>query len=165
MKSISVACIVVAFLGGLAIGLTVRSGRAFASQQGDTLAADMRGIETLRRTDIDATLTQEPDALGKLWSDDGINLQTPGVPTVGLRALKEFYMKFRSEHPQFTVLKYSPDFKELQFVDGWAIEVIDANATFKMLAKGDLITVKQPLVRVLKRQSDGSWKFALVSPK
>lgn len=165
MKSISFACIVVAFLLGLAIGPAVRSNHAFASEQSDTLAADKRGIETLRKADIDTTLAQDPDALTNLWSDDGINLQTPGAPTVGLTALKEFYKKFRSEHPEFTVLRYSPEFKELQVVDGWAIEVIDANATFKMSANGDPITAKPQLVRVLKRQSDGSWKFALVSPK
>jgi hypothetical protein len=43
--------------------------------------------------------------------------------------------------------------------------VVDANATLKMSAKDDPITVQQKLVRVLKRQSDGSWKFALVGQK
>jgi hypothetical protein len=154
-----------AFLAGIGIGLFARSGRAFASEQGDAHAADRAGIEKLRKADIEATLTQEPSATTALWSENGVNLQTPGAPTVGLNALKEFYEKFRSEHPEFTVLKYSPDFKEIQFVEGWAIEVIDANATFKMSAKDDPITVQQKLVRVLKRQSDGSWKFALVGLK
>jgi hypothetical protein len=84
---------------------------------------------------------------------------------VGIKALKEFYEKFRVEHPEFKVLKYSPDFKDLQIVDGWAIEVVEANATFKMSTKDDPVTVQQILLRVLKRQSDGSWKFALVSVK
>jgi len=131
----------------------------------DTYAADQAGIEKLRKADIEATLTQDPGALSTLWADDGINLQTPGAPTVGVSALKGFYEKFRSEHPEFRVLEYSPEFKDLQIVEGWAIEVIDANATFKMSAKDDPVTVQQKLVRVLKRQGDGSWKFALVTPK
>jgi ketosteroid isomerase-like protein len=135
------------------------------TEQRDMRAEDRAGIEKLRRADIDATLAQEPGALSKLWSDDGINLQTPRAPTVGIDALKEFYEKFRFEHPEFKVLEYSPDFKDLEVVDGWAIEVIDANAKFRMSAKDDPITVQQKLVRVLKQQNDGSWKFAMVSPK
>jgi ketosteroid isomerase-like protein len=131
----------------------------------DAHAADQAGIEKLRKADIDATLTQDPGAISTLWSDDGINLQTPGGPTIGVSALKAFYEKFRSENPEFRVLEYSPEFKDLQLVDRWAIEVIDANATLKISTTGDPITVQTKLVRVLRRQSDGSWKFALVSPK
>ena len=162
MRSIAVLYSFTAFLAGIHIGLTARSGRTFASEPSDIHTADRAAVEKLHKADIEATLTQEPSAVSALWSEDGVNLQTPGAPTVGINALKESYEKFRSEHPEFTVLKYSPDFKEIQFVDGWAIEVVDANATFKMSTKDDPITVQRKLVRVLKRQSDGSWKFALV---
>ena len=77
------------------------------------------------------------------------------VETVSPRETQQF----------FEVLKYSPEFKDLQIVDGWAIESVDANGTFKMSAKDDPVAVQQKLLRVLKRQSDGSWKFALVSPR
>lgn len=165
MKTILVVCIASAFLVGLGIGLTARSIHTFASERNETHASDRAGIEKLHRADIDTTVTQGPEGMSKLWSEDGVNLQTPGGPTVGIGAIKESYEKFRSEHPEFRVLKYSPEFKDLQFVEGWAIEVIDANATFKMSAKDDPVTVQNQLVRVLKRQSDGSWKFALVGPK
>jgi ketosteroid isomerase-like protein len=135
------------------------------SKPSDTLATDRAGIEKLRNADIAATLSQDPSALIALWSDDGVDLQTPGAPVVGLKAHKERYDKFRIEHPGFKVLKYSPEFKDLQIVNGWAIEAGDTNATFKMSAKGDLVTLRQKFLRVLKRQSDGSWKFALVSPQ
>jgi len=165
MRSIVVLSTFTAFLAGVGIWLTARSGRALASEPSDTHTADRAGVEKLRRADIEATLTQEPSAMSALWSDDGVNLQTPGAPAVGINSLKESYDKFRSGHPEFRVLRYSPDFKEIQFVEGWAIEVVDANATFKMSAKDDPVTVQQKLVRVLKRQSDGSWKFALVGQK
>jgi ketosteroid isomerase-like protein len=165
MGTISISSMLIAFLSALGIGLVVRSGHTAATEPRDTHAADLAGIEKLRRADIDATLTQDPAALNTLWSDEGVNLQVPGAPVVGIKALKEFYEKFRVEHPEFKVLKYSPDFRDLQIVDGWAIEVVDANAKFKMSANDDPVTVQQKLLRVLKRQSDGSWKFALVSLK
>jgi ketosteroid isomerase-like protein len=160
-----VVCMVIVFLAVLIMGLVARGSRNIMSKPSDILAADQAGIEKLRKADIDATLTQDPSALTTLWSDDGVNLQSPAGPVVGLKALNELYAKFRTEHPEFKVLKYSPEFKDLQIVDGWAIESVDANGTFKMAAKEDPVTVQQKLLRVLKRQSDGSWKFALVSPR
>ena len=157
-------CMVIALFATLTRGLA-REGRPIVSKASDTLATDRAGIEKLRKTDIDATLAQDPSALTALWSDDGVNLQSPAGPVVGLKALNEFYAKFRTDHPEFKVLKYSPEFKDLQIVDGWAIESVDANGTFKMRAKDDPVTVQQKLLRLLKRQSDGSWKFALVSPR
>jgi ketosteroid isomerase-like protein len=145
------------------VGLIAQGSRNIMSKNSDTIATDRAGIEKLHKADIDATLTQDPSALTTLWSDDGVNLQNPAGPVVGLKALNEFYAKFRTEHPEFKVLKYSPEFKDVEIVDGWAIESVDANGTFKMAAKEDPITVQQKLLRVLKRQSDGSWKFALVS--
>jgi hypothetical protein len=165
MRRTLIAGMAIAFLAFLISGLVARQSRSIVSKASDTLASDRAGIEKLRKADIDATLTQEPGALTTLWSDDGVNLQAPGGPAVGLRALGELYAKFRVDHPEFKVLKYSPEFKDLQIVDGWAIESVDARGTFRMSAKDDPVTVQQKLLRVLKRQSNGSWKFAMVSPR
>jgi hypothetical protein len=128
MRTTVVVCVVIAFLVVLTMGLITRGSRITVSKPSDTLAADRASIEKLRNADIAATLTQDPSALIALWSDDGVDLQTPGAPVVGLKALKERYDKFRIEHPEFEVLKYSPDFKDLQIMDGWAIEAGDTNA-------------------------------------
>jgi hypothetical protein len=74
MRTIPVLFTFAAFLAGVAMGLTARSGRTFASEPSDTHAADRSGVEKLRRADIDATLTQEPSATTALWSEDGVNL-------------------------------------------------------------------------------------------
>jgi hypothetical protein len=165
VKATLVACTVAVFLAVLTVGLVTRGSRNIMSKPVDTLSTDRAGIEKLRHADIEATLTQDSNALTILWSDDGVNLQGPAGPVVGLKALNEFYAKFRTEHPEFKVLKYSPEFKDLQIMDGWAIESVDANGTFKMAAKEEPVTVQQKLLRVLKRQSDGAWKFALVSSR
>jgi hypothetical protein len=165
MRNTLVVCVTISFLAVLTMGVTRPAGRTVASKPNDTLAADRAGIEKLHKADIDATLIQDPGALTTLWSDDGVNLQSPDGPVVGLKALNEFYARFRVEHPGFKVSKYSPEFKDLQIVDGWAIESVDASGTFRMSAKDDPVAIQQKLLRVLKRQSDGSWKFALVSPR
>ena len=158
----------VAFLAGLGIGLIVRSTVAAAPQQQDTRSVDLAAISKLYKADEECTLTQDPKCLTTLWSDDGINLGFPGPPVVGIKDMGEAYAKFRAQYPEFQVLKYAPDYKTMQtaIVDEWAIEVGYTDATFKMSANA--APVSPPRVkgmRLLKRQSDGSWKFALVGMK
>lgn len=104
-------------------------------------------------------------ALTVLWSDDGANLQFPEGPVIGIKAMGNAYAKFRKENPDFRVLKYTPDMKEVQVADGWAMEVGNFAGTYKLSAKDDPVTVEGKGMRLLKRQSDGSWKFALVGLK
>jgi len=111
-------------------------------------------------------MTQDLNALTTLWSDDAVNLGFPGPPVVGIKAMKEAYEKFKADYPEFKVLRYVNAMKEVQMADGWAIEVSESEATYKMSARGDPVSVPRTQgMRLLKRQSDGSWKFALVGLK
>jgi uncharacterized protein (TIGR02246 family) len=148
-----------------ALGLDVRSPVIGDAPQKDTRAADLAAIERLHKADIQATLTQDQTALNSLWSEDAVKLDVPGTPVVGLKGLKEMYEKFRADYPDFKVLKYAPAITDVQIADGWAIEVGTFEATYRMSAKDDPVSVSDKGVRVLKRQSDGSWKFAVVGLK
>jgi len=162
------AFVTIAFLAGLGIGLFARNGAVAAARQADTRAADLAAIEKLHRADEEATLSQDPAALTNVWSEDGINLGFPGQPVVGTKAMREAYEKFKAAYPDFQVLKYAPDYKNMQtaIVDEWAIEVSYTDATFKMSANAAPVTAPRVKgMRLLKRQSDGSWKFALVGMK
>jgi uncharacterized protein (TIGR02246 family) len=153
------------FIAGLGVGLLARSTYTGILHRKDTHAVDLAAIAKLHEADVAATLTQDPAALTTLWSDDGVNLGFPGQPVVGISALREAYAKFRAGYPDFQVLHYAPNIKDIQVADGWAIEVIYGESTYKLAAKDNPVTVKGESLRVLKRQSDGSWKFALVGLK
>ena len=160
--------VTIAFLGGLGIGFFAHSAGLGRLLRRDTHAADLAAIEKLEKADVEATLTQDPSALTVLWSEDGAKLDVPGVPVVGIKALGEMYAKSRAEYPDFKVLKYEPDFKHVQIAiaDGWAIEVGYTEATYQMSAKDSPVSVPRTKgMRLLKRQSDGSWKIALVGLK
>ncbi len=147
------------FVAGLGIGYFARG--AMGTNHGtNTNAADSAAIEKLHRADIQATLTQDPNVLINLWSDDCVKLGVPGPAIVGKKGIQEVYNKFRADHPDFKVLKYAPEIQDIQVVDGWAIEWVYYDATFKMSAKDNPISMRRKDLRVLKRQSDGSWKFA-----
>jgi hypothetical protein len=47
--------------------------------------------------------------------------------------------------------------EDVQIADGWAIEVDNSEATFKISAMHNPVSVQDEGMRVLKRQSDGSW--------
>ena len=160
------AFVIVAFLAGLAVGLFARSARLGPLGRRDINAGDLAAIEKLHQADVEATLKQDSIYLDQLWSDDCVKLDVPGPPIVGIKAMKEMYAKFKTDYPDFRVLRYTNDMTDVQIADGWAIEVGYSEARYKMSAKDNPVSVPRAQgMRVLKRQSDGSWKFALVGLK
>jgi ketosteroid isomerase-like protein len=142
----------------------MRAGRGTLERK-DTRAADLAAIEKLHQEDIRVTLSQDPKGLISVWAEDAVRLEPGKPPVVGKRAIQADNEKGHALYPGFKVLKYVPDVKEVKIADGWAIEVGDFEATFQMSPKDRPVTVQDTGMRVLKRQSDGSWKFALVGLK
>jgi ketosteroid isomerase-like protein len=154
-----------AFLAGLAVGSFSQNATHAAFDQNAAHTADMAAIDKLHNADVAATLTQDPKQLSALFSDNAVNLVFE-QPAVGIKSITDSFQKFRAQHSDFQVLKYENNIKDVQIVGDWAIEVGVSQATFKMSAKDDPISVPPTEgVRVLKRQSDGSWKFAVVGLK
>ena len=157
--------VTLAFLAGLAIGYIARNAGIGLPRKLDPHAADLAAIEKLHKADVAATLTQDPASMTNLWSDDGVNLGVGASPVVGIKAMGEMYEQFRAANPDFKVLSYVSDIKDIQFAGDWAIEVGNVQATYKLSAKDAPVNVNDKGMRLLKRQSDGSWKFALVGLK
>jgi ketosteroid isomerase-like protein len=157
--------IILAFLGGLAIGYIGRNAGIGVPHKPDSHAADLAAIEKLHQADVAATLTQDPASLTGLWSDEGVNFGAGATPVVGIKAMGEMYQQFRAANPDFKVLKYVSDIRQIQIAGDWALEVGNVQATYKLSAKDVPVDVNDKGMRLLKRQSDGSWKFALVGLK
>ncbi len=152
---------VIAFLAGLGIGFFARSDGIGTLQRRDTHAADLTAIERLHQEDIGVTLLQDPKGLIDVWTEDGVRLD-PGRPAVvGKKAIEADNEKGRAEHPGFKVLSYAPEFKEVQIADGLAYEWGEGEGKFKLSPEGPPVTLRLRGVRILRRQNDGSWKFAL----
>lgn len=156
---------ILVFVAGLGLGYFVRSFGIGTPKGTDMQAADRAAIEKLHKADVEATIKQDPSALASLWSDGGANFGFPGPPVVGTKAMAEAYVKMRADYPEFRVLNYSPVIQQVQIVKGWAIETGSFEATYQMSAKDKPVHVNDNGMRVLKRQNDGSWKFAVVGLK
>ena len=166
MKHTSVF-VTIAFLVGLAVGLVARSAGLGTLLRSDTHTADLTAIKKLEQEDIEVTLSQDPKGLVDVWGEDGVRFKPGTSPTIGKQAIAAENEKFHTQYPEFKVLKYAPNLKTVRIaiVDSWAIEVGSMEATYKMSANDKPVSVQDKGMRLLKRQSDGSWKFAVVGLK
>lgn len=124
--------------------------------------ADRQAIQKLHQQDIDATLAHDPQALADLFTDDAVLLE-PGAPAViGKLAILAENKKDSAEHPNTKIVSYKPEIKDLEVVDGWAFEWDTFEGSYKESDKADVKSFRAKALRILKRQSDGSWKFSRV---
>ncbi|MBI2956937.1 MAG: DUF4440 domain-containing protein [Acidobacteria bacterium] len=128
----------------------------------DTRAAELAAIEKLHQEDIAATLSQDPNAHANLWTDDAVRLGWGRPAEVGKKAILAENEKFWAEHRGLKVLSYEPQIKDLQVAGEWAFEWGNFEATFKLSEEAPPVPYRGKVLRVLRRQSDASWKFARV---
>ncbi len=125
-------------------------------------AADRAAIEKLHQQDIAAMLSRDPKALAELWDDDAVVMQ-PGSPAiVGKARISADNAKEFSEHPDVRILSYRPDFRDLQICGDWAFEWGTFTGTYRASPNAPTETLNAKLLRIMKRQADGSWKFSRV---
>ncbi|HVM74429.1 MAG TPA: nuclear transport factor 2 family protein [Candidatus Saccharimonadales bacterium] len=145
---------------------TRNPGSVLPETQRDVQAADLAAIERLHNADIQATPSQDPAELNQLWSEDCVKLDGPAGPVVALDAIKAMYAKMKTDYPEFRILKYTNDVTDAKVVAGWAIEVGYSEAVYQLTNKEKPVAIPGTQgVRVLKKQNDGSWKFAVVGMK
>jgi len=153
--------VTIAFVLGLGIGYYGRSTGIGMTQRSAARAADLAAIEKLHKKNIEVTLSQDPQGLLDLWTMDGVLLEPGSPPVVGKQAIQIYNEKGHTANPGFKVLNYEPTFKEIQITDDWAYEWGETDAKFTMSAEGPPVSLHIKGVRVLRQQTDGSWKMAL----
>lgn len=120
------------------------------------------GIETLHQEDITATLARDPDALTALLDADAVLLQPGTPPIIGKTAFHDFMKQALANSPSVKVVKYVPDIRDIQVAGNIAYEWGYFEAAQKSSDQQAPESVRAKLLRVMKRQPDGSWKFTRV---
>jgi uncharacterized protein (TIGR02246 family) len=123
---------------------------------------DRAAIERLHQQDIAATLADDADQLAKLWDEDAVRLQSGSPPEVGKAAIYESDKHWQSNRKGGHTLSYKPEIKNLRIANDWAFEWGTFEVRYRVWQGGKEKTVRGTMLRVLKKQSDGSWKFARV---
>jgi ketosteroid isomerase-like protein len=122
-------------------------------------ARDLAAIRALHARDSAATLAADTAALMALWTDDIVSLQ-PGNPVqVGRAANATALRDYVVQSTGFRNLWVTFEFPEVQLFGDHAVEW----GTFRgavLTPAGDTVLVAGKLMRVLRRDSVGSWRIA-----
>lgn len=98
----------------------------------------------------------------ELWADDVVRLNPGQEAEVGKQTLLAALERRRAAQPGFRVLSYVPEIKDVTITDdGWAFEWGNFTGSFVESAGGEEKRIRGKLLRVLKKQADGSWKAAV----
>ena len=156
MQTLRTAEKVVAIFVALA-AVNVKAENASPNNEQDQMA-----IERLHRQDIAATLSDDADQLAKLWDEEAVRLLSGSPAEIGKAAIYVNDKRWQASLHGGRTLSYKPDLKDMHIVDGWAFEWGTFEVRFRESEHGNEKTLKGKMLRVLKKQSDGSWKFARV---
>jgi hypothetical protein len=130
----------------------------------DDSAAAIPGIAALHRADSVATIAGVATALRDLWDSAAVRI-VPGAPaTVTRAAIYKEDSTYRTNHPERNVVRYAPHYHAPWVNGNSAVEwgYFDATYVTTVGAKADTVSVRGNALRVLRRQSNGEWRFSHV---
>lgn len=120
----------------------------------------LAGIEDLHRRDIEASRTRDFETLLSLWTEDGVLLMPEMEPVVGKAALESYMDKQAAVSQTYRIREYEHFWQELKIFGDWACEWGYFSGEAEMVDSEEIFCQKGKLLRILKRQEDGSWKCA-----
>ena len=120
-------------------------------------SADEQAIRQLSEDWLAAVRAKDIPRLSGLVTDDVVFLP-PGFPPIrGKQAVETLY---RSFFPQFSSVEQSVSIEEVQLAGDWAFAWGTERFTLVPQAGGAPIEIEGKGMSILRRQPDGSWKFA-----
>ena len=128
-----------------------------AHETGKT-AKDRMAIERLHQQDVEATLSGKADDFAKLWDSEAVRLQPDGPPEIGKAMIYADDKPEEAKSGGGQNICYRSEIKVLQIVGDWAFEW----GYFSFKESVNSKPGRGKVLRVIKRQIDGSWKFARV---
>ncbi len=127
----------------------------FAHERGSDRQARI-AIERLHQADVKATLSGKADDFAELWDKDAVRI-LPGNPAeIGKATIYANDKREQANANRGRTLCYTSEIKDLQIAGDWAVEW----GYFSYKESATAKPGRGKVMRVIKRQPDGSWKFA-----
>ena len=126
----------------------------------DGSEADRAAIERLHEQDRDATLSDSADQLAKLWDKDGVRFSAERLAEIGAAVIYADDKRWEMSSGRERSLCYDLEIQDLQIAGDWAFEW--GYGSYKISKSGKESILYGKVMRVMKRQSDGTWRFARV---
>lgn len=144
-----------AFVFALLAGLS--SGQEAADSR---RATDMAAIEQLHKRDAAASKKGDLATLAELWTDDAVALPPGEPPVIGIDAIRKWLAKSQPDSSAVEIIDYALDFKEVKILGDEAIEWGRISVALRPRGASSISRASGNLMRVLKRQADGSWRVS-----
>jgi len=125
---------------------------------GSRPAADMAAIAQLHKRDAAAAKTGDVATLAALWTEDAVALPPGEPPVVGIEAIRKWLAKSQTDTAAVEIVDYVLDFQEVKIMGDEAIEWGRSSVTVRPRGASMLLHSSGNLLRVLKKQPDGTWK-------
>ena len=119
---------------------------------------DLRAIEALNQHDIDAVLAGDTHAITSQWTDDFVVLSSRA--TIRGKAANIAIVEASADQMNaFEPVDYTVEFEEIIVAGEYAFEWGTYRGSVRPRAGGEATTYQGKLLRILRRQPDGSWKM------
>jgi uncharacterized protein (TIGR02246 family) len=150
---------------GLLFVLAMLTACTFQTGEGENpvdekaqLDADLRAIREIHERDIAAVNAGDVETLVSLMTDDIVLLPPGQPPLVGKESARAMIEADLEQGRDFEIVEYVQDWEEVQVVGDYAFEWGTFNSAVQAKAGGETIRQSNNVIRILRRQPDGSWK-------
>ncbi|HWR14562.1 MAG TPA: nuclear transport factor 2 family protein [Terriglobales bacterium] len=131
-----------------------------SATQKQQFAEDQEAINDLHSRDIEASIALDADRLQSLWTDDVVMIHPGEPPIVGRDANMKKLQQHIDEMKSTEMLAYDEQFQEVHIIADTAYEWGVITGRTRPFSGGEEHPFRYNVMRILKRQPDGSWKIA-----
>ncbi len=118
----------------------------------------VEAIEALHRTDMQASRAHDTETLISLWSDDPAALPPRGPILTGRDTVGAWLRRAGAAGDAWETLEYVQEFREVHVVGDYAWDWGTYRGRSRNRETGQEVSSRGKLLRILKREPDGSWK-------
>ena len=119
---------------------------------------EQTALQELSDKDKGASISGDWQMLATLWTDDAIALPPGQQPVVGLSAIRTWLQRGRIDTSKVEVSEYSIDIHSTRVCGNTAIQWGTTRIVIKPKGAPAGMRAQGNIERVLRRQTDGSWK-------
>jgi uncharacterized protein (TIGR02246 family) len=118
-----------------------------------------KAIDRLHRRDMKASSSGDFAALRALVDDDAVMLPPGGAPQRGADDFDAAFERMNAGPKTHEVIEYRLDFEEVKVFGNYAVEWGAICGATREIATGRVIQSEYHVMRMLRRQRNGSWKI------
>ncbi len=118
----------------------------------------LQAIERLHRRDMRASAAGDFRALRALVDDDAVMFPPGAAPQRGAKEFDAAFERMAAAPKTHEVISYRLEFEEVKVFGRFAVEWGAIRGATREIATGRIVEAEYHVMRVLRRQKNGSWK-------